>query len=108
MRGLRESIAQWIARRYAIPLLDVETQVLPVNGSREALFAFAQTVIDRTRPQAKVVCPNPFYQIYEGAALLAGAEPVYLNTLPENGFTMEWSALAESTWRDVQAQTIPW
>ncbi len=102
MRGLRESIAQWIARRYAIPLLDVETQVLPVNGSREALFAFAQTVIDRTRPQAKVVCPNPFYQIYEGAALLAGAEPVYLNTLPENGFTMEWSALAESTWRDVQ------
>jgi len=49
-----------------------------------------------------VVCPNPFYQIYEGAALLAGAEPVYLNTLPENGFTMEWSALAESTWRDVQ------
>lgn len=101
-RVLREAIGQWIARRYSVPLLDVETQVLPVNGSREALFAFAQTVIDRTRPQAKVVCPNPFYQIYEGAALLAGAEPVYLNTLPENGFTMDWTAIAESVWRDVQ------
>ncbi|HEY8856027.1 MAG TPA: succinyldiaminopimelate transaminase [Rugosibacter sp.] len=99
---LREVIGQWIARRYDVPLLDVETQVLPVNGSREALFAFAQTVIDRTRPYAKVVCPNPFYQIYEGAALLAGAEPVYLNTLPDNGFTMDWTALAESVWRDVQ------
>ncbi|MDO9272240.1 MAG: succinyldiaminopimelate transaminase [Rugosibacter sp.] len=101
-RGVREVIGQWIARRYAVPLLDVETQVLPVNGSREALFAFAQTVIDRTRPQAKVVCPNPFYQIYEGAALLAGAEPIYLNTLPENDFAMDWTALAESVWRDVQ------
>jgi len=101
-RGLREAIGQWIARRYAVPFLDVETQVLPVNGSREALFAFAQTVIDRTRPHAKVVCPNPFYQIYEGAALLAGAEPVYLNTMPENGFAMDWTALAESVWRDVQ------
>ncbi|TBR07126.1 MAG: succinyldiaminopimelate transaminase [Rugosibacter sp.] len=101
-RGVREAIGQWIARRYAVPLLDVETQVLPVNGSREALFAFAQTVIDRTRPRAKVVCPNPFYQIYEGAALLAGAEPIYLNTLPENGFAMDWTALAEPVWRDVQ------
>lgn len=101
-RVLREAIGQWIARRYSVPLLDVETQVLPVNGSREALFAFAQTVIDRTHPQAKVVCPNPFYQIYEGAALLAGAEPVYLNTLPENGFTMDWTAIAEPVWRDVQ------
>jgi N-succinyldiaminopimelate aminotransferase len=101
-RSLREAIGYWIARRYDVPLLDTETQILPVNGSREALFAFAQTVIDRTRPQAKVVCPNPFYQIYEGAALLAGAEPIYLNTLPENGFTMDWTALAESVWRDVQ------
>jgi N-succinyldiaminopimelate aminotransferase len=101
-QSLREAIGYWIARRYDVPLLDTETQILPVNGSREALFAFAQTVIDRTRPQAKVVCPNPFYQIYEGAALLAGAEPIYLNTLPENGFTMDWTALAESVWRDVQ------
>ena len=73
---LREAIAAWLARRYGIPKLDAETQVLPVNGSREALFAFAQTVLDPTR-DAKVVCPNPFYQIYEGAALLAGATPIY-------------------------------
>ncbi|HYL89038.1 MAG TPA: succinyldiaminopimelate transaminase [Burkholderiales bacterium] len=73
---LREAIAAWLARRYGIPQPDAETQVLPVNGSREALFAFAQTVLDPTRG-AKVVCPNPFYQIYEGAALLAGATPIY-------------------------------
>jgi N-succinyldiaminopimelate aminotransferase len=73
---LREAICAWLARRYGIPEPDPLTQVLPVNGTREALFAFAQTVIDPTR-DAKVVCPNPFYQIYEGAALLAGATPVY-------------------------------
>jgi len=73
---LRAAISGWLARRYGIPAPDPDTQVLPVNGSREALFAFAQTVIDPTR-NARVVCPNPFYQIYEGAALLAGATPVY-------------------------------
>jgi N-succinyldiaminopimelate aminotransferase len=73
---LRAAISAWLARRYGIPAPDADTQVLPVNGSREALFAFAQTVIDPTR-NARVVCPNPFYQIYEGAALLAGATPVY-------------------------------
>jgi N-succinyldiaminopimelate aminotransferase len=100
--ALRQAIAAWIARRYAVPLPDAATQVLPVNGSREALFAFAQTVIERRRGNAKVVCPNPFYQIYEGAALLAGAEPVFINTLPENDFEMDWASLPESTWRDVQ------
>jgi N-succinyldiaminopimelate aminotransferase len=73
---LRQAVAAWLGRRYAIPVPDPEKQVLPVNGSREALFAFAQTVLDPTR-EAKVVCPNPFYQIYEGAALLAGATPIY-------------------------------
>jgi N-succinyldiaminopimelate aminotransferase len=73
---LRQAIAAWLSRRYGIPPLDPERQVLPVNGTREALFAFAQTVID-PKPAARVVCPNPFYQIYEGAALLAGATPVY-------------------------------
>lgn len=73
---LRQAIAAWLARRYGIPPLDPEKQVLPVNGTREALFAFAQTVIE-PRPDARVVCPNPFYQIYEGAALLAGARPIY-------------------------------
>jgi len=78
---LRQAITAWLARRYGIPTPNAETEVLPVNGSREALFAFAQTVLDPTR-DAKVVCPNPFYQIYEGAALLAGATPVYGQ--PEN------------------------
>jgi N-succinyldiaminopimelate aminotransferase len=73
---LRQAIAAWLARRYAIPAPDADQEVLPVNGTREALFAFAQTVIDPTQ-KAKVVCPNPFYQIYEGAALLSGATPVY-------------------------------
>jgi N-succinyldiaminopimelate aminotransferase len=80
---LRAAIAAWARRRYNLPQLDAETQVLPVNGSREALFAFAQTVIDPSRAgsanEVRVACPNPFYQIYEGAALLAGAQPVYLN-----------------------------
>jgi N-succinyldiaminopimelate aminotransferase len=71
---LRASISKWITKRYGIPAPDPETQILPVNGTREALFAFAQTVL---APGARVVCPNPFYQIYEGAALLAGATPVY-------------------------------
>ncbi|HEX9433971.1 MAG TPA: succinyldiaminopimelate transaminase [Burkholderiales bacterium] len=73
---LRQAIAAWLERRYGLPRPDPEKQVLPVNGTREALFAFAQTVLDPTR-DARVVCPNPFYQIYEGAALLAGATPVY-------------------------------
>lgn len=73
---LRQAISTWLARRYRIAPPDPATEVLPINGSREALFAFAQTVIDATR-NARVVCPNPFYQIYEGAALLAGARPVY-------------------------------
>lgn len=71
---LRDAVSSWLQRRYAIPKPDPATQVLPVNGTREALFAFAQTVL---APGAKVVCPNPFYQIYEGAAILAGATPVY-------------------------------
>lgn len=75
---LREAIAGWAMRRYALPALDPATQVLPVNGSREALFSFAQTIINSSK-KAKVVCPNPFYQIYEGAALLAEATPVFLN-----------------------------
>jgi N-succinyldiaminopimelate aminotransferase len=72
--ALRQAISAWLERRYGIPAPDPETQVLPVNGTREALFAFAQTVV---APGGRVVCPNPFYQIYEGAAILAGATPVY-------------------------------
>jgi len=98
---LREAIAAWAMRRYGLRNLDPATQVLPVAGSREALFAFAQTIVDRTRP-AKVISPNPFYQIYEGAALLAGAEPVYLPTTPGNGFRMEFDALGAADWKGVQ------
>jgi N-succinyldiaminopimelate aminotransferase len=75
---LRQAIAAWACRRYGLAALDPETQVLPVNGSREALFSFAQAAVDSSA-EAKVVCPNPFYQIYEGAALLAGATPLFLN-----------------------------
>ena len=77
--ALREAMAAWFTRRFGLPRLDPATQVLPVNGTREALFAFAQAVVDPSRPSPVVVCPNPFYQIYEGAALLAGAEPAFLN-----------------------------
>lgn len=80
--ALRTAISQWIVRRYNLPALDPENSILPVTGSREALFAFAQVVIDRTKPNPIVISPNPFYQIYEGAAFLAGAEPYFLNTTP--------------------------
>ena len=100
--ALRASIGGWLERRYRLPALDIATQVLPVNGSREALFAFAQTVVDRSRPDARVVMPNPFYQIYEGAALLAGAQPEFLNQLPRSDFRLELGQLDAATWARTQ------
>ncbi|HRP96177.1 MAG TPA: succinyldiaminopimelate transaminase [Rhodocyclaceae bacterium] len=100
--ALCEAIAAWLTRRYDLAAIDAATQVLPVNGSREALFAFAQCVIDGTRAGARVLCPNPFYQIYEGAALLAGAAPVFLNNLAEKRFGSDFDAVPETVWRDVQ------
>jgi N-succinyldiaminopimelate aminotransferase len=100
--ALRQGIAAWIGRRYGIPAPDAATEVVPVNGSREALFAFAQAVIDGSRPGAAVICPNPFYQIYEGAALLAGAEPIFLNTLPEHGYTMDFGVVPAPTFDRTQ------
>jgi len=100
--ALRNSIASWIQRRYKLPAMDSTTQVLPVNGSREALFSFAQAVIDRTRERPVVVCPNPFYQIYEGAALLAGATPHFLNTLPEDNFALNFEQLSVEIWQRTQ------
>lgn len=98
---LREAIAAWAARRYGVKL-DPATEVLPVNGSREALFAFAQASVDSSRHGRRtVVSPNPFYQIYEGAALLAGARPFFLNTLPENGFRMDWARVPEDLWETI-------
>jgi N-succinyldiaminopimelate aminotransferase len=98
---LRAAIADWARVRFALPSLDPATQVLPVAGSREALFSFAQAVVDRTR-DALVVAPNPFYQIYEGAALLAGAQPLYLSTTAANGFRMEFERLSDAQLRRVQ------
>ena len=100
---LRRTLAAWLGRRYGLDDLDPETQLMPVNGSREALFAFAQTVIDGARGYTPlVVSPNPFYQIYEGAAYLAGAEPRFLNTLPDNDYTFDFESLSESEWQRVQ------
>jgi len=99
---LRNAIANWFTKRYGIPALDAKTQILPVNGSREALFAFAQAVIDRSKNNPAVVCPNPFYQIYEGAALLAGATPHFLNTLPEDNYALNFAQLPEAVWQCAQ------
>jgi len=98
---LRRAISDWLARRYGIPALNIDKEIVPVNGSREALFAFAQTVVD-ARNNPVVVSPNPFYQIYEGAALLAGAEPYYLNTLPENDFRMDYASVPAAVWQRTQ------
>ena len=99
--ALREAIAAWAQRRYGVRL-DAATQVLPVNGSREALFALAQTVVDPTRPGATMVCPNPFYQIYEGAALLAGADTAFANSDPARNFACDWRAIDDATWARTQ------
>lgn len=88
--ALREAINLWLQRRYKIPALNIDKAILPVNGSREALFAFAQAVIDSsTSQQPVVISPNPFYQIYEGAAFLAGAHPYFINTTPDNDYVMD-------------------
>ena len=100
--SLRETIARWLERRYGLKTLDARTQVLPVTGTREALFAFAQAAIDSARSRPAVVCPNPFYQIYEGAALLAGAEPLFLNQTAANGFSLELGSLTSGQWERAQ------
>ncbi|MBR8213279.1 succinyldiaminopimelate transaminase [Burkholderia cenocepacia] len=104
--ALRTSIARWLEHRYGLPAIDPATQVLPVSGSREALFSLAQTVID-ARPSADgkkaiVLCPNPFYQIYEGAALLAGAEPYFANSDPARNFACDYAAVPDDVWARTQ------
>jgi N-succinyldiaminopimelate aminotransferase len=100
--ALRQAIADWLVRRHGLRAIDWRSEVLPVNGSREALFAFAQTILDPTRGDAIVVCPNPFYQIYEGAALLGGARPHYVNALPGRGFAADYGSVPEEIWRRTQ------
>lgn len=100
---LRTSIATWLTQRYQLYNINPDTQILPVNGSREALFAFAQAVVNaNVTPRPAVVCQNPFYQIYEGAALLAHAEPFFLNSLPENRFAPQWTQLPDQVWARTQ------
>ena len=99
---LRQSFTDWLQTRYRLAL-DPATQVLPVNGSREALFALAQTVIDPSGPQRPVVVsPNPFYQIYEGAALLAGAEVFYAPSVAERNFAVDWDRVPADVWARTQ------
>jgi N-succinyldiaminopimelate aminotransferase len=101
---LRAAIAGWLERRYGVPALDPDTMVLPVNGSREALFAIAQCVIDPRGDSggALVMCPNPFYQIYEGAAYLAGAEPYFVNSVPARNFAPDYGSVPDEVWARVQ------
>lgn len=98
---LRQAIADWLSSRFQLQGVDADQQVLPVNGTREALFAFAQAIIDR-RNEPLVVMPNPFYQIYEGAALLAGAEPVYLRCTESTGLQPDFDAVSADTWQRTQ------
>ncbi len=100
---LREAIASWLQRRYQLAL-NPASQILPINGSREALFAFAQTVLAPSPTGSKplVVCPNPFYQIYEGAALLGGGEPYFVNSDPQRNFAQDWASVPDAVWARTQ------
>ncbi len=99
--ALREACAQWARQRYGIAL-DAAAQVLPVNGSREALFSFTQVVVDASQDGARVICPNPFYQIYEGATLLAGARPYYAPSDAARNFAVDWDSVPADVWEKTQ------
>ena len=107
--ALREVFAAWLLKRYTLTV-NPATQVLPVNGSREALFAFTQVIVNPTKTTISngitqlpiVVCPNPFYQIYEGAAYLAGAEPYYVNSDPARNFGVDWDKVPTEIWERTQ------
>ena len=100
---LRLAIANWLAQRFSLPktAVNTETQVIPVNGTREALFAFAQAVVERS-DDALVLMPNPFYQIYEGAAYLAGATPYFYSTTREYNYQPDFDAIPEDIWQRCQ------
>jgi N-succinyldiaminopimelate aminotransferase len=101
---LREAIATWANKRFNLNTgsFTADKHVLPVNGTREALFAFAQAIVDRSKPNPIILSPNPFYQIYEGAAILSGAEPYFLNCTPENNFIPDFSAVSAEIWQRTQ------
>lgn len=101
---LREAIADWLRQRYSLPSagIDAAAEVLPVNGSREALFAFVQSTVNSGSPRPVVAMPNPFYQIYEGAALLAGATPHFINCTADSGLLPDFASVSEQQWRQCQ------
>jgi N-succinyldiaminopimelate aminotransferase len=100
----RQAVANWLTRRFKLHASSVnpDTMVLPVNGTREALFAIVQAVVNKTNPAPAVLMPNPFYQIYEGATLLAGAQPIYMSADASNGFLPDLDAVPASTWERCQ------
>lgn len=99
--ALREAIACWLKNRFKLQSIDADSEILPVMGTREALFSFTQAAIDRSQ-KSLVLMPAPFYQIYEGAAYLAGAEPYYLPCSAENGFIPDYDAVPDAIWADTQ------
>lgn len=100
---LRQTISDWACRRFQLDALDPEQQILPVNGTREAIFAFVQASFDRHHPSKNLILsPNPFYQIYEGAALLSGAQPHYLPCLASTGLQPDLRAVPNKIWQDCQ------
>ncbi len=100
--SLRAALAHWLQTRFALPSLDPATEVLPTLGSREALFSLTQVLMDPDRAEARAVCPNPFYQIYEGATLLAGGQPWFVNADPARGFCVDYSTVPETVWQNTQ------
>lgn len=100
---LREAIARWCKQRYSLPAIDTEFEILPCNGSREAIFSFIQAIADNSKPGAKIAIPNPFYQIYEGACILAGVEPLLIPCCQESDWKPDFQTIDQDIWCDVQA-----
>jgi len=100
--ALRQAIAIWLTQRFHLNTINPDSEVLPVNGTREAIFSFVQAVVDTSRSKPYVVLPNPFYQIYEGAAFLAGAAPYYVNCTAENGYLGDWDSIPVDVWAQTQ------
>ena len=100
--SLRESYCNWLVKRFSIKDVDPKKNVLPVSGTREGIFSFIQSVIDTSQKNPKVILPNPFYKIYEGAAMMAGAEPYYVNSLEREGFKPDFDSIPERVWKDCQ------
>ena len=103
---LRAAVSEWLARRHGIPAPDPAKQVIPVNGSREAIFSIAQATLDPDEREALVAIPNPFYQVYEGSALLGGAKPHFINAVAANGLRPDWDAVPESAWKRVRLMYV--